>query len=72
MNQHDLIPQDRNEAGSFDDLGVFAERANFARLSLVGLKECRAKVRKRVHPERHLCAGGKPGKGLVALVQSTG
>ena len=66
MNQNDLISQARSESGNFDDLGVFAERANFARLSLVGLKECRAKVRKRVHPERHLCAGGKPGKALVA------
>ena len=56
--------QDRSESGSFEEFGVFAQKANFARLPLVGLSECRAKVRKRVHPERQLCAGGEKGKNL--------
>ena len=62
--------QDRSESGSFEEFGVFAQKANFARLPLVGLSECRAKVRKRVHPERHLCAGGESGKTFKVLYRA--
>ena len=59
--QHPSVLQDRSDSGSLEEEGVFARTANFARLPLVGLAECRAKVRKRVHPERQLCAGGEAG-----------
>jgi hypothetical protein len=53
----------RSDGGTYDSYGVFERTAKYAKIPLIALDECRAKVGKRVHPDRHLCAGGVKGEG---------